>query len=56
MIKLAVVLELVSLLLTMPSPYGRICLSFEHSDEVIEQRKAAFDKAVKQLRAQFAQG
>jgi glutamate-1-semialdehyde 2,1-aminomutase len=42
--------------LMMPSPYGRIYLSFEHSDEVIEQMKVAFDKAAKQLKAQFAQG
>ena len=56
MIKLAVLLELVSLLLIMPLPCGRICLCFEHSDEVIEQMKAAFDKAAEQLRAQFAQG
>ncbi|MFJ3485389.1 aspartate aminotransferase family protein [Pseudomonas sp. NPDC090202] len=40
--------------LMMPSPYGRIYISFEHDDEVIEAMKVAFDKAAEQLSAQFA--
>lgn len=42
--------------LMMPSPYGRIYISFEHSDAVIEEMKVAFDKAARQLKTQFAQG
>jgi glutamate-1-semialdehyde 2,1-aminomutase len=41
--------------LMMPSPYGRIYISFEHSDEVIEEMKAAFDIAARQLKGQYAQ-
>jgi glutamate-1-semialdehyde 2,1-aminomutase len=40
--------------LMMPSPYGRIYLSFEHGDEVIEEMKVAFERAAQQLKAQFA--
>jgi glutamate-1-semialdehyde 2,1-aminomutase len=40
--------------LMMPSPYGRIYISFEHSDEVIEEMKAAFDIAARQLKGQYA--
>jgi glutamate-1-semialdehyde 2,1-aminomutase len=39
----------------MPSPYGRIYISFEHSDEVIEEMKAAFDIAARQLKGQYAE-
>jgi glutamate-1-semialdehyde 2,1-aminomutase len=41
--------------LMMPSPYGRIYISFEHSDEVIEEMKAAFDIAARQLKGQYAE-
>jgi glutamate-1-semialdehyde 2,1-aminomutase len=40
--------------LMMPSPYGRIYISFEHGDEVIEEMKAAFDIAARQLKGQYA--
>lgn len=40
--------------LMMPSPYGRIYISFEHDDEVIEAMKLAFDKAARKLSALFA--
>jgi len=40
--------------LMMPSPYGRIYISFEHGDEVIEEIKVAFERAAQQLKAQFA--
>jgi len=40
--------------LMMPSPYGRIYISFEHSDEVVEEMKVAFERAAQQLKAQFA--
>jgi glutamate-1-semialdehyde 2,1-aminomutase len=40
--------------LMMPSPYGRIYISFEHSDDVIEEMKAAFDIAARQLKGQYA--
>lgn len=40
--------------LMMPSPYGRIYISFEHSDEVVEEMKVAFEHAAQQLKAQFA--
>lgn len=39
--------------LMMPSPYGRIYISFEHSDIVIEEMKMAFEKAAGQLVAAF---
>lgn len=39
--------------LMMPSPYGRIYISFEHSDIVIEEMKVAFEKAAGQLVAVF---
>jgi glutamate-1-semialdehyde 2,1-aminomutase len=42
--------------LMMPSPYGRIYISFEHTDEVIEQMKTAFEKAAAKLSGQFANG
>lgn len=40
--------------LMMPSPYGRIYISFEHSDEVIEEMKAVFDIAARELKGQYA--
>lgn len=39
--------------LVMPSPYGRVYLSFEHSDEVVEAMKAAFDIAARRMKAEF---
>ncbi|MBA1204468.1 aminotransferase class III-fold pyridoxal phosphate-dependent enzyme [Pseudomonas capeferrum] len=36
-------------LLVMPSQYGRIYLSFEHSDEVVEEMKRAFELAAARL-------
>ncbi|MGJ7551010.1 aspartate aminotransferase family protein [Pseudomonas alloputida] len=41
-------------LLVMPSPYGRLYLSFEHDDAVVEAMKAAFERAAVKLAAQFA--
>lgn len=38
----------------MPSPYGRIYISFEHSDIVIEEMKIAFEKAAAKLSVEFA--
>ncbi|MFC5694867.1 aspartate aminotransferase family protein [Pseudomonas sp. GCM10022186] len=40
--------------LIMPSPYGRIYISFEHTDEVIQEMKAAFEVAVKEVAKDFA--
>jgi len=39
--------------LMMPSPYGRIYISFEHGDEVIEAMKEAFGQAAAKLRLEF---
>lgn len=36
-------------LLLMPSPYGRLYLSFDHTDAVVEEMKAAFEQAVGRL-------
>ena len=41
-------------LLVMPSQYGRIYLSFEHSDAVVEQMNHAFEAAAVQLAPRFA--
>jgi len=38
----------------MPSQYGRIYLSFEHSDAVVEQMTRAFEAAAVQLAPRFA--
>ncbi|MOA38340.1 glutamate-1-semialdehyde aminotransferase [compost metagenome] len=40
--------------LIMPSPYGRIYISFEHNSSVIEEMKVAFKKAAAQLSSEFA--
>ncbi|OLS60302.1 aspartate aminotransferase family protein [Pseudomonas putida] len=40
--------------LVMPSQYGRIYLSFEHDDEVVEAMRAAFEVAAGQLAPRFA--
>ncbi|UTL83130.1 aspartate aminotransferase family protein [Pseudomonas putida] len=40
--------------LVMPSPYGRIYLSFEHSDEVVDQIKYAFEAAAVRLAPRFS--
>lgn len=37
----------------MPSPYGRIYISFEHTPIVIEEMKVAFEKAAGKLSAEF---
>jgi glutamate-1-semialdehyde 2,1-aminomutase len=41
-------------LLMMPSPYGRIYISFDHTDAVIDAMKKAFETAAAKLKAQFA--
>jgi glutamate-1-semialdehyde 2,1-aminomutase len=33
----------------MPSPYGRVYLSFVHSDTVVEEMKVAFNQAAAKL-------
>ncbi|MDR9751556.1 aminotransferase class III-fold pyridoxal phosphate-dependent enzyme [Pseudomonas sp. SZMC_28357] len=40
--------------LIMPSPYGRVYLSFEHSDAVVEEMKTAFEAAAVNLAPRFA--
>ena len=40
--------------LVMPSHYGRLYLSFEHDDAVVEAMKEAFEQAAVKLAAQFA--
>lgn len=40
--------------LVMPSQYGRIYLSFEHGDEVVEAMREAFEVAAEQLAPRFA--
>jgi glutamate-1-semialdehyde 2,1-aminomutase len=40
--------------LMMPSPYGRIFLSFEHTDSVIEEMKQAFTTAAKEIAKEYA--
>lgn len=42
--------------LVMPSPYGRIYISFEHSSIVIEEMKVAFEKAAAKLVSKFGKG
>jgi glutamate-1-semialdehyde 2,1-aminomutase len=39
--------------LIMPSPYGRVYLSFEHSDTVVEEMKVAFNQAAAKLGSKF---
>lgn len=39
--------------LVMPSPYGRVYLSFAHDDGVVEEMKAAFDVAASKLAGRF---
>lgn len=41
-------------LMIMPSPYGRLYISFEHSPEVIEEMKAAFKYAAAKLAGDYA--
>lgn len=41
-------------LLIMPSPYGRLYISFEHSDAVIEEMKTSFEFAAAKLAADYA--
>ncbi|WP_349975783.1 aminotransferase class III-fold pyridoxal phosphate-dependent enzyme [Pseudomonas sp. WHRI 8519] len=41
-------------LLIMPSPYGRLYISFEHSPEVIEEMKASFKYAAAKLAGDYA--
>ncbi|MCO7565599.1 aminotransferase class III-fold pyridoxal phosphate-dependent enzyme [Pseudomonas sp. S 311-6] len=41
-------------LLMMPSQYGRIYLSFDHSDEVVDDMKACFEAAAASLAPRFA--
>lgn len=40
--------------LVMPSPYGRIYLSFEHSDEIVEEMKGALALAAAQMAVRFS--
>ncbi|QHJ01441.1 aminotransferase class III-fold pyridoxal phosphate-dependent enzyme [Xylophilus rhododendri] len=40
-------------LLVMPSPYGRIYLSFDHDDEVLGEMKTAFAQAAARMAADF---
>ena len=40
--------------LIMPSPYGRLYLSFEHNDRVIDQINTAFEQAAAKLSAEYA--
>ena len=40
--------------LVMPSPFGRIYLSLEHDDEIVEEMKNAFECAASQLAVGFA--
>lgn len=42
--------------LIMPSPYGRLYLSFAHTDRVIEEMKVAFNRAALQLSVDYANG
>jgi glutamate-1-semialdehyde 2,1-aminomutase len=39
--------------LIMPSPYGRVYLSFEHSDTVVDEMKVAFNQAAAKLGSKF---
>ena len=41
--------------LVMPSAFGRLYLSFAHSDDVVEEMKRAFAAAAVQMAAEFAQ-
>lgn len=40
--------------LIMPSPYGRLYISFDHSDHVIEEIKTAFEHAAVELSAAYS--
>ncbi|WP_314917262.1 aminotransferase class III-fold pyridoxal phosphate-dependent enzyme [Pseudomonas helleri] len=40
--------------LIMPSPYGRLYISFDHSDPVIEEIKTAFEHAAVELSAAYS--
>ena len=40
--------------LIMPSPYGRLYISFEHNNRVIEEIKTAFEQAAAELSNRFA--
>ena len=40
--------------LIMPSPYGRLYISFDHTDEVIEEIKTAFEHAAVELSAAYS--
>ena len=40
--------------LIMPSPYGRLYISFDHTDHVIEQIKTAFEHAAVELSAVYS--
>ncbi|WP_263145024.1 aminotransferase class III-fold pyridoxal phosphate-dependent enzyme [Pseudomonas sp. RIT-PI-AD] len=42
--------------LAMPSPYGRIYLSFAHTDAVVEEMRGAFDDAARELASTFRHG
>lgn len=42
--------------LVMPSPYGRLYLSFEHTDSVIEEMKVAINQAAAMLSSTFGRG
>jgi len=43
-------------LLVMPSPYGRVYLSFDHHDGVLQEMKAAFAQAAAQLAGVYGAG
>jgi len=38
----------------MPSPYGRLYISFDHTDHVIEEIKTAFEHAAVELSAAYS--
>ena len=40
--------------LIMPSPYGRLYISFDHTDHVIEEIKTAFEHAAVELSAAYS--
>lgn len=40
--------------LIMPSPYGRLYISFDHTDQVIEEIKTAFEHAAVELSAAYS--
>jgi len=39
--------------MVMPSPYGRIYISFDHDEEVMQEMKAAFKQAAERLSGEF---